>query len=79
MMDNPFLEMEDSRTRGAPGEQPSFATVTAYSGGKAKIRIDGEAQERNTQYRCIESCVPNVGDRVFFMRVSGTILIIGVI
>ena len=76
---NPILQVDESVAKLAPPDQPQFGKVISYSGGKAKILIDGDKTAENTQYQCVKSCVPSAGDRVFFVRTGGTILIIGVI
>ncbi|MDL2238166.1 hypothetical protein LJC56_10150 [Christensenellaceae bacterium OttesenSCG-928-K19] len=78
-MKNPFVMNAETQAAFAAKAQPQFAEVVEYSGGKAKIRIDDRTQADDTYYCCIKSCVPAVGDRVFFVRTGGTILIIGVV
>jgi sarcosine oxidase gamma subunit len=81
-MDNLIIKTSEQSKKAAikeTSEQPSFGTVVSYSGGKAKITIDGDTASDGISYVCIKSCTPSVGDRVFFIRTGTTLVIIGVV
>lgn len=64
-------------TQSAEITESNFATVVASSAQGVKIRIDGEAKAGEKYYKRLASYAPVINDRVYFIRVSGTILILG--
>lgn len=57
-------------------EDIQLATVKeVVEGDGVKIQIDGESNPRETYYKSL--VIPQVGDRVFYIETSKTLLIIG--
>lgn len=57
---------------------PSLAVVTEIVGtNRVKIRIEGDERALQGAVRYLASYVPTVGDRVYFVRDSGSYIVLG--
>ena len=54
-----------------------LASVVNIGGTGLELRLDGEENSRVKEYKCLESYVPSVGDRVLVIAISGTYLVMG--
>lgn len=54
-----------------------LATVTPGHGGRRDAVIDGENDAGQTACRYLSSYSPKPGDRVYFQRVGGAMLVMG--
>lgn len=57
--------------------RPTLATVTSVQEGGVTLLIDGETEPSQMVCACLASYTPAAGDRVFFQRVGGTMLVLG--
>jgi hypothetical protein len=55
----------------------ALATVTAVQEGGVTLLIDGETEASQMVCACLASYTPAAGDRVFFQRVGGAMLVLG--
>lgn len=55
----------------------SLAVVESIEANGLTLRFEGEETARTKPYKCLDSYIPTVGDRVYIVPVSGTYLIIG--
>lgn len=58
-------------------QEVCFAEVTAVSDNGVQLLIDGEADPTEKYYKYLKIYKPAAGDRVYFVHISGTLLIIG--
>lgn len=54
-----------------------LATVTEVTDGGVTLLIDGEDEASQTVCRYLSSYQPTRGDRVYFQRVGGAMLVMG--
>lgn len=64
---------------GAQMIRPNLATVTEVLANppRVKIRVDGEDTALQKSFRYLANYTPSLGDRVYFVRDSGSYIIIG--
>jgi hypothetical protein len=55
----------------------ALATVTAVQEGGVTLLIDGETEASQMVCACLASYTPAAGDRMFFQRVGGAMLVLG--
>lgn len=60
-----------------PEERAQLATVTEVTDGGVMLLIDGENEASRTACRYLSSYQPTRGDRVYFQRVGGAMLVMG--
>lgn len=60
-----------------PEERAQLATVTAVTEDGVMLLIDGENETSQTACRYLSSYQPVRGDRVYFQRVGGAMLVMG--
>lgn len=60
-----------------PEERAQLATVTEVTDGGVMLLIDGENEASQTACRYLSSYSPRPGDRVYFQRVGGAMLVMG--
>lgn len=61
----------------AVSAKPSFGTVVATGSAGVQVRIDGETTAGSGWWKRLASYSPAIGDRVYFVRVSSSYLVIG--
>lgn len=71
IQDNLFRKPQQAQAR------PTLATVTAVQEGGVTLLIDGETEPSQMVCACLASYTPAAGDRVFFQRVGGAMLVLG--
>lgn len=54
-----------------------LATVVSVGTTGLELRLDGEANARVKEYKCLGSYVPTVNDRVMVVAISGTYVVMG--
>lgn len=55
----------------------SLGTIGGVSGGKARVKFDGESTTSSKYYSCLSSYSPVVGDRVLIANIAGTHVVLG--
>ena len=60
-----------------PQQAQARPTVTAVQEGGVTLLIDGETEASQMVCACLASYTPAAGDRVFFQRVGGAMLVLG--
>ncbi len=58
-------------------DEARLAVVQSVETNGLALRFEGEETARSKPYKCLDSYIPTVGDRVYIVPVSGTFLIIG--
>lgn len=71
IQDNLFRKPPQAQTR------PTLATVASVEDGGVTLIVDGETEASQMVCACLASYTPAAGDRVFFQRVGGTMLVLG--
>lgn len=54
----------------------TFAQIESVSGGKVTLKFSTDGKETEKGYNCLKSYTPTVGDRVFVIRMSGSVLVV---
>lgn len=65
------------RTEQQAQQAVQLATVTAVTDTGVQLQIDGEPAASQMDCRCLASYTPTRGDRVFFQRIGGAMLVLG--
>lgn len=71
IQDNLFLKQTQEK------QAVQLATVSEVAADGVRLLIDGESESSQMICRYLASYTPEAGDRVFFQRVGGAMLVLG--